>query len=308
MNIKNVAQTPISQEIMEQIIAPINKQILIEEITHLPESDLLATRKKFEVYLSKPENIPNLLREIGRLRETTFRAVGEGTGKALDLDEYDEHFSNLFIWDKANQKIVGGYRVGFGKEIYKNLGLEGLYINSLFDIDKKAIPILKKSIELRRSYIVEEYQKSPWALFLLWQGILIFWLRNREHRYLIGPVSISKYYSHISKSLIVAFAKKFFLRDDWAPHFKPKTPFAPNLEDINLEDIAGNSIKDLEKFLLSIEPPHLKVPTMIKQYVKLNARFLSFNLDPNFSDALDGLMILNLDDVPDSIIQLLQEK
>ena len=137
---------------------------------------------------------------------------------------------------------------------------------------------------------------------------LIFWLKNREHRYLIGPVSISKHYSEISKSLIVAFAKKFFLKEDWASYFSPKTPFDPDLQDLKLEDISGSSMKDLEQFLCPIEPRHLKVPTMINQYGKLNARFLSFNLDPNFSDALDGLMILNLDDVPESIIRLLQEK
>ena len=293
---------------MESLIAPMGKSQLAAEVASLSCGDKLTERGDFEVYLSSAAHIPNILMEIGRLREMTFRAVGEGTGKSVDLDEFDQYYSNLFIWDKENCKVVGGYRVGFGKKIFAGKGLAGFYINSLFDIDEKAAQLLENSIELGRSYITEEYQKAYLPFFLLWKGILIFWLKNPEYNYLIGPVSISKFYSDISKSIIVGFAEKHFMRQDLAPFFKPKTPFAPDLKKVNLEEIAGSTVNDLEKFLSKIEPPHVKVPIMIKQYVKLNARFLSFNLDPNFSDALDGLMLLDLNDLPTSMIQMLQEK
>ena len=293
---------------MQNIIAPIEKQILQKEIDYLPESDYLTSRKEFEVYLTKSQNIPNTLKEIGRLREITFRSVGEGTGKSVDLDKYDEHFSNLFIWDKKNQKIVGSYRVGFGKEIFKNVGLEGFYINSLFCIHEKALPILNNSIELGRSFVVEEYQKSLWSLFLLWKGIIILLSKKPEYQYLIGPVSISKNYPDFSKSLIVAFAKKFYWRNDFAPYFKAKTPYTPDIEGINLENISVNTLKDLEKILYLSDPILSKLPPLIKQYIRVKARFLSFNLDPNFSDALDGLIIVNQEEIPESIFHLLLEK
>jgi len=293
---------------MQSIIEGIDKKLLQEDINNLSECDKLIERGDFVVFLSESNKLPNILKEIGRLRELTFRSVGEGTGKAYDLDEYDQYFSNLFIWDKKNQAIAGGYRVGLGNEIFEKHGVKGFYINSLFDIEKSAFPLLYESVELGRSYIVENYQRAYLPFFLLWQGILVFWLKNPQYKHLIGPVSISKYYSDISKSLMVAFAKKFFLCNKYAASFKPKTPFAVDLEEIDLEDIDGSTMRDLEKFLLKIEPTHLRVPTMIKQYAKLNARFLSFNIDPNFSDALDGLMLLNLNDVPENIIQLLQEK
>lgn len=293
---------------MESLIAAVDKTLLMGDIAALPCEDKLIERGEFEVYLSRSEHIPNILEEIGRLREATFRSVGEGTGKSVDLDAFDEYYSNLFIWDKDRQQVVGGYRVGFGRELTNRHGLSGFYISSLFNINKNAKPLLEECIELGRSYITEEYQKGYLPFFLLWQGILLFWLKNPTYKYLIGPVSISKFYSDISKSIIVAFAEKHLMREDLSPCFKPKTPFAPNLDKVQLADIPGNTIQDLEKFLSKIEPPHVKVPIMIKQYVKLNARFLSFNLDPNFSDALDGLMILDLNDLPTSMIEMLKGK
>ena len=137
------------------------------------------------------------MREIGRLREQTFREVGEGTGKAIDVDEFDPYYYQLFIWDQEQQQIVGGYRVGMGDVIFQEYGIAGFYINSLFHIQAPANPILKKSLELGRSYIIKDYQKSYLPLFLLWQGILLFLLKHPHYCYLIGPVSISKYLSLI---------------------------------------------------------------------------------------------------------------
>ncbi len=198
---------------MQTILTPYSKQVLAKEIAALSSDFLYVERSNFQVYIAPgpPGNaLSTILKEIGRLRELTFRAVGEGTGNAFDLDEYDNYYHNLFIWDKKELQIVGGYRIGLGKSIFKKYGVEGFYINSLFDIKKTAHPLLRQSIELSRSYIIASRQKAYLPLFLLWQGILRFLIKYQNYQYLIGPVSISKYYSEVSKSIIVHFVKAHF--------------------------------------------------------------------------------------------------
>lgn len=293
---------------MEALIAPIERKLLQAEIAGLPLESKLTVRNQFEVYLAMANAIPNLIKEIGRLRELTFRSVGEGTGNAMDIDEFDEFYFNLFIWDKEQSKVVGGYRVGPGADIFSRKGIHGFYINSLFEIKSDAHELLEQSVELGRSYITPEYQGGYLPFFLLWQGILHYLLKNPNYRYLIGPVSISKYYSEVSKSMIVAFVKTHFFDKTTAAWFRPRTPFDPHLDTINMENIIGTKLKDLESFMANIEPGHIKVPVLLKQYTKLNARFIGFNIDPDFSDALDGLMLLDLRNLPPEIISLLQEK
>ncbi len=293
---------------MENIIPPVAKELLIQEIAKLDSKNRYIERGKFQVYIVPSHHIPSILREIGRLREETFREVGEGTGKAFDIDEFDQYYYQLFIWDSEGQQIVGGYRVGTGDTIFQEYGVKGFYIHSLFNIQTPAYATLKKSLELGRSYIIKTYQKSYLPLFLLWQGILFFLLKHPHYRYLIGPVSISKYYSHNGKSMIVDFVKRHYFNKEMASFFEPRTPFIPHLEEeLNLQQI-GHELKDLERFMATIEPDHIKVPVLLKQYTKLNARFIGFNLDPNFSDALDGLMILDLQKLPQEIIKMLEKK
>ena len=144
-------------------------------------------------------------------------------------------------------------------------------------------------------------------LFLLWQGILRFIVKKQQFQYLIGPVSISKYYSEVSKSMIVHFVKAHFYDKQLAKSFQPKTPYVPKLEAIDFKQV-GEKLQDLERFLATVEPNHIKLPVLLKQYTKLNAKFISFNLDPNFSDALDGLMVLTINNLPEEVLKLLNEK
>jgi putative hemolysin len=296
---------------MEALIAPIPKVLLQAEITALSEECLLFKRGKFEVYLAPAALISNLLKEIGRLRELTFRAVGEGTGKKMDVDKYDKYYHNLFIWDTTAQRIVGGYRLGPGAAIYKAYGTKGFYINSLFNIKNGFSKILRKSVELGRSYIVPDYQKNHFPLFLLWRGILTFLNQNPNYRYLIGPVSISKTYSDISKSMIIAFVKRYCYDSKNARYFEARTPYKPIVNEIDIEEQItqfDGKLKNLETFLESIEQMNIRVPIMLKQYSRQNAKFISFNIDPNFSNALDGLMLLDLKNVPKETLALLNEK
>ncbi len=296
---------------MEALIAPIPKVLLQAEITSLSKNCLLFKRGKFEVYLASATLIPNLLKEIGRLRELTFRTVGEGTGKKMDVDQYDQYYQNLFIWNTETQRIIGGYRLGAGATIFENYRVEGFYINSLFNIKKGFFKTLRKSVELGRSYIVPDYQKNHFPLFLLWRGILTFLNQNPNYRYLIGPVSISKTYSDMSKSMIIAFVKRYCYDSKIAQYFEARMPYKPIINEIDIEEkvtqFDGN-LKNLETFLESIEQMNIRVPVMLKQYSRQNAKFISFNIDPNFSNALDGLMILDLKNVPEETLALLNDK
>ena len=149
-----------------------------KEIEGIAEDYLLFNMKNYDIYCSPSVKIPNVLNEIGRLREVTFRAVGEGTNRSIDLDEYDLYYYHLFIWDREEGKNCRGLSRGKGKEIIDRYGMKGFYINSLFKMRKEMLPVLYESIELGRSFITEEYQRKPLPLFMLWKGILYFLLKN----------------------------------------------------------------------------------------------------------------------------------
>ena len=295
----------------EAIAAPIDPALIEEEIQQLSYRHLIASQSNFDILVAQATEIPNTLQEIGRLRELTFRQVGEGTGKARDIDEYDLYYHQLLIWDREAKQIVGGYRMGKGDEIYAKMGMEGFYIHSLFEIKPGFVPIMKRSVELGRSYVRPEYQRKRLPLFLLWKGILFFLLKNPQYQYLYGPMSISKYYSDLSKSMIVAFIKKYYFNPYLGAFLKPRKPFRAKVENIDLDvvmDSLGDEIRQLDSLIEDIEPEHFKVPVLMRQYIKLNARFISFNVDPNFSDVLDGFIILDLKDVPYSMIEALKKE
>ncbi len=282
---------------------------LAQEIQSLPRQTLLLSRHKFDVYLATAKHLGAILPEIGRLREITFRAVGEGTGKDVDLDRYDQLYYNMFIWDREAERIAGGYRLGPGRELMKQYGREGFYLNSLFKIKKDFDPIFRCALELGRTFVVQDYQRDYHPLFLLWKGILLFLKQHRHYKYLIGPVSISKYYSHVSKDLIVAFIKRFCYDSALAKLVQARKPYRYQGDTMAIESQVASlngAFNDLEQFLDNIEPDHLKLPVLLRQYSRQNAKFIGFNIDPNFSDALDGLMILDLADLPPETIALLQ--
>ncbi len=291
------------------IIPPTPKELILEDIKNLTYENLIFSQSHFDVFIAKAIQLPNTLFEIGRLRELTFRDVGEGTGMSLDLDEFDLYYRQLIIWDRENQQIAGGYRLGLGDEIFMRYGKEGFYINTLFKIKKGFYPIMKSSVELGRSYVTKEYQKQRLPLFLLWKGIMHFLLQNPRYRYLYGPLSISKYYSEVTKGVIVAFVKKFYFDHKLAEYLEPRKPFKPSFKHIDVDVLVDNfqgELRNLDNFIEDIEPDHFKLPVLLKQYVKQNAKFISFNVDPNFSDVLDGFMLLDLKELPYTTIESLK--
>ena len=293
---------------LEDIIPPVNKEVLESEIASIKEKSLLFEKSAYEIYLAKPEEIPNIIRELGRLRETTFRQVGEGTNQALDIDKYDKYYSQLFIWQKDQKQIIGAYRVGFGKEILKNYGKKGFYITSLFDLEDGMNDVLSQTIELGRSFVIKEFQQKPLPLFLLWQGILRIILKDEKIRYIMGPVSISNDFTRFSKDLLIAFIKKHHYNHELASMVHPKKEFKVRTDASSIEVILERNKGDmqkLDKFISGIEPGYLKIPVLLKQYIRQNAKIISFNVDPNFNDCLDGLMIGAVKDLPEETYNFL---
>lgn len=300
-----------SPDTQEELIEPIDNQLVADEIGRLGKECLIASQAEFDILVAEATDIPNTLEEIGRLRELTFRAVGEGTGKSKDLDEYDLYYRQLILWDREAKRIAGGYRMGLGDEIFERYGANGFYISSMFKIREGFYPTMQQAVELGRSYIVPDYQKKRLPLFLLWKGILFFLLKNPQFRYLYGPVSISKYYSNLSRGLIVAFIQKYFFNNELAKFLKPRKPFKPPVDKLDFQTLAEHldeELQTLDNLIEDIEPSHIRIPVLVRQYLKLNARFISFNLDPNFSDVLDGFILLNLQDVPPAMIEALKKE
>jgi putative hemolysin len=296
---------------VEPIVEPVDRKALTDEINGLKEKHTLFTNKNFVVLCVPSTEMPNALYEIGRLREVTFRDVGEGTNRSMDIDEYDFYYHQLIIWDEDESKIVGAYRLGKGKDILAQYGINGFYITSLFKIQKSFTNYLNESIELGRSFIVKEYQRKPLPLFLLWKGLLFFILKNTDYRYLIGPVSISNDFSKFSKSLIVEFIKKYHYNTDLAKFIKPRKKFVVKPDkfvdrELFIEAENGD-VSKLDKLIFDIESTY-KFPILLKKYLQLNSKIIGFNIDPKFNNALDGLLMLDILDVPQTFIKALSKE
>lgn len=311
IEVKKFFQYALSQPVkVEEVIDAIPKEKILSELAHIEESALLFQFNDFKVYCAPSSIIPGIMMELGRLRELTFREVGEGTNLKVDLDEYDLYYNQLFIWDTVEECIVGAYRIGKGKNIMEQYGVKGFYIQSLFRLEPQFNHILKQAIELGRSFIVKEYQRKPLSLFLLWKGILYFLLKNPEYRYLVGPVSISNRFSEFSKSLIIEFIHTHHFNHKLATYIRPRKPFVPNFGKVD-KDILFENAKDLnklDKMIKDAEIADYRMPVLLKKYLQLGGKIACFNIDPKFNDSLDGLMVMDLYDVPMEVITTLSKE
>jgi hypothetical protein len=251
------------------------------------------------------------LHEIGRLREITFRAIGEGTNKSIDIDKFDHYYYHMFLWDADAQIIAGAYRMGLGAEIFKKYGLNGFYLNDLFGFDPELHDMMSKSIEMGRAFVIKEYQQKPMPLFLLWRGIIHTTLRYPEHKYLLGGVSISNQFSNFSKSLMIEFMKSHYYDPYIAQYIHPKKEFRVKLKDADKDfifDAAASDLNKFDKIIDELEPGNLRLPVLIKKYIKQNARLVAFNVDPLFNNAIDGLMYIKISDIPESTMKPVMEE
>jgi putative hemolysin len=295
-----------------QIERSAHPQILKKEVEQLRENDRrLLISKNYEVFLAKKSEMPELLKEIGRLREITFRAIGEGTNQSTDLDKYDDYYHHMFLWDNEADRLAGAYRMGMGEDIYATYGMEGFYLNELFRFEPELHKMMSQSIEMGRAFIISDYQQKPMPLFLLWKGIVHCTLRFPNHKYLIGGVSISNKFSNFSKSLMIEFMKSNYYDPYIAQYIKAKKDFKVKLADADKDFIFDESEADLNKFdrlIDELEPNELRLPVLIKKYVKQNARVVAFNVDPLFNNAVDGLMYIRIADLPESTVKPVMEE
>jgi len=280
------------------VCARSSSQEVIAEVHRLSGTPAeLARSGSLQAFIAQASDIPHLLQEIGRLREITFRLVGEGTGKAIDLDTFDAYYLHLFLWDTDQQRLVGAYRLGIAHEILRHHGPRGLYTSTLFKFKAPFLQHLDDAVEMGRSFIAPEYQRTAGALPLLWKAISLWMSRNPRYRKLFGPVSISQDYATASRHLMVEYLRDHCGSNELSPHVRPRHPFRPGSSRAILREIVSAKIQSLEDcttLVSSLEMDQKGLPILLKHYLRLNGKLLSFNVDKTFSSVVDGLILVDL--------------
>ena len=279
-----------------EIVAAVPKALLKAEVEALPAEQRLVESGHFSVHYARAGQFPWCLQEIGRLRELSFRGAGEGTGRASDIDLFDSYYLHVFVWDTQAAAIVGAYRLGLADELLSRSDKRGLYTHSLFQYGTRVLRALNPAIELGRSFVRVEYQRSFAPLMLLWRGIGEFVVRSPKYAVLFGAVSISNDYEPASRQLIVDYLTANNIESNLARHVKPRSAFRSRrtAELDRAEFAALNDIEDVSRLVRQIERDSKGVPVLLKQYLKLGGRLLAFSADRQFNDALDGLIMVDL--------------
>ncbi len=278
------------------IAEPLDRAALHRDVAALGEP--LVRTGGLEVHLARADAIPSVLREIGRLREVTFRAVGEGSGSAIDLDRYDAWYRHLFVWDRRANAVVGAYRLGLTDEIRVTHGTDALYASSLFRLAPAFWEHVTPGIELGRAFVVGDRQRAYLPLLLLWRGIAAFVSSNPRYRRLFGLVSISRDYLGLSRRLIIEHLERNSFEPAVARWVTPRHPITERdlgraekaFADVRLADLV-----ELSGVVADLENDAKGVPVLIREYLKLGGRLLGFNVDRAFGDVVDGLMLVDLD-------------
>jgi hypothetical protein len=266
-------------------------------VKKLGQAHRLAVSANLAVYIARAEQIPYLMHEIGRQREISFRSVQEGTGTEIDLDSFDNHYLHLVLWNQSRRELVGAYRLGLMDRLLKDMGPEGLYSHQLFHYKPAFLRQLAHGVELGRSFVRPEYQKQFSCLSLLWRGIGVFISRHPSYHLLFGPISISQAYEEVSRNLLVQFltARKF--APDLSGMVRPRCPYPSTpIAGVHPSDLHDtlHDIEDVSLLISAIEEDGKGVPVLLRQYLKLNGRLISFNVDRAFSGVIDGLFMVDL--------------
>jgi putative hemolysin len=273
---------------------------LIREIADLPSDRLLSESGEFAVFVAAQTDSPHVVREIGRLREIAFRGVGEGSGRDLDLDRFDTYYDHLALWNRETNEIAGGYRLAPAPDVLARHGLSGLYTSTLFRYSKQLLDRIGPSVELGRSFIRPEYQRQYAPLLLLWKAIGSYIARRPECATLFGAVSISNDYHPVSRHLLVKFLEAH-RAEQLAGMVAPRCAYRPDeklFRRTGTLRTAPAELSDLDALIADLERDGKGVPILLRQYLKTGGRLLSFNVDRNFSNALDALIMVDLRTAP----------
>jgi putative hemolysin len=273
-------------------------EVMVDSTPEKPE-------KGFFVFRAPGHQIPDTLLEIGRLREETFRTVGEGTGLERDIDRFDNDYDHFICWDKKSREITGAYRIGRMDLILKEKGTDGIYTNTLFNLDEMLKTDFREgTLEAGRSFVRPEYQRGL-TLLMIWMGLARFIAANPQYKYLVGPVSISSDFKEDSKNLMVSYLMKYHHHEKSDTELSKNPPrFDSNLSPEELTSLVNRSLNlsSLQEFVRAAEGnPRAQIPQLIKLYLELGVRFLAFNEDKDFN-TIDGLIWLDITKIPDNII------
>ncbi|MEW8441320.1 MAG: lysophospholipid acyltransferase family protein [Candidatus Thiodiazotropha taylori] len=280
----------------KSIAHPESRQALKKELS---KGEVLGqTRDGKQILLMDWEPGSVLMREIGRLRELSFRKVGEGTGKRRDTDNYDLHYRHLVLWDEAELEVVGSYRIGEVGSILVNQGSEGLYTNSLFRFDEHFDRYARQSIELGRSFVQPRYWGSR-ALDYLWQGVGAYLKHHPEIKYMYGPVSISAHYPKSARDLMVDFYQRYYASKEYLGQARVPYQISQATWDEFGQVFSGDDYEaDLQELKNQLALFDLTIPTLFKQYTDLcepgGVQFLDFGVDPEFAGCTDGMILVEI--------------
>ncbi len=311
-NIRIVAQTHsrengMQDELMtpggrfEEVAPPESKTKMAAEVAQLDDSRKLYTSGQYEVLIAQRADIPTIVREIGRLRELSFRAVEEGTGQARDLDVFDDWYMHLLVWDAAEQQVLGAYRIGLTDIIVREQGVEGLYTSTLFNFGHDFFEQLGPALEMGRSFVRPEYQRSSMVLAFLWRGIGRFISMRPRYGKMFGPVSVSHAYTERSRQIIANSLLSDTHRHELHERVGALRPVgADELDDEPPE----TDMKRLNKQVSAEESDGKGIPVLVREYVKLGGRFLAFSIDPAFGNAMDGLVAVDLKHTSPRLLKL----
>jgi putative hemolysin len=285
---------PVPRRAPQRLATAVPREEITSEIAALPQESRLAKSGSLEAWIARAEQIPRALAEIGRLRELTFRAVGEGTGRARDLDRFDLHYLHLVLWDSASQELAGAYRLGATDELGS---AQELYTSTLFEYDAGAIESLGPALELGRSFVAPGWQRSYAPLLTLWKGIGAYVVRNPRYRRLFGPVSISADYDLLSRQLVAHWLEASHAHAGLAGQVRGRRPFAwRSVDGLRPERLRAlvEGGADLSRLVPRIERDEKGIPVLLREYLKLGGKLVALNVDADFQDAIDALVVVDL--------------
>jgi putative hemolysin len=290
-------RSKLSTKVQEPLAPREPSDVLARELNSLASDRSLVENAELAVYLVRANETPRVLEELGRLREVTFRGAGEGTGKNRDLDRFDDYYWHVLLWHKAKQELVGAYRAGNTREILAKHGVSGLYTSTLFRFDERVFEKIGPALELGRSFIRPEYQRQYAPLLLLWKGIARLLAMHRDTAVLFGPVSISNDYCKASREMIYRFFEARMREDELAGMVEPRRPFRPaRLRPWDCRAMC-HALRDLEQLsqpITDVEADGKGLPILLRQYARIGGKLLGFNVDRQFSNVLDGLVVVDL--------------
>lgn len=303
-------QTPTASAAPPRQMEPIEQSAptdeLLAEINALPADALYAeTANGLKVYAVEAPQIPKLMREIGIQREHTFRAVGEGSGNACDLDCYDETYTHLIMWDSKANRLAGAYRMGRTDKILDSAGAKGIYNSQFFRFNQNILQVMRRGLEMGRAFICKDYQRHPASLDTLWMGIGHYLARHPEYRYLYGTVSISGEYTPASRALMLSYLKAHCMNEELTGEVKalyPPDGIELLSEDARLVPTALTELRLLTGLVADLEPDNKSIPVLLRQYLRLGGKMLSFGVDNDFGGTLDCLVLVDMAQAPQRIL------